>query len=469
MTIYVLGAGPTGMAIVDGITDSNLDDFVVFEKSNSIGGLAQTIYWNDIGYHDLGPHKIFSQDQNLVNRIEKLLSEKDWITKDKISSIYMKGYFLPYPPSPFSLGKVFGLKLFIQMCFGYAFAIIKSFFSKQNPKTFEEDLTLRLGHPLYNLLFEPIAKKLWGNPKELDMKLSRGRIQTPSIMEILLKIFGIQKKSNFEALTFRYPKGGLVKLWESIINKSKSRGSFLLEHEISGINIKDDRIVEISSKKNGKEVKHLINPNDYVVTSLPLGITVPLLKKYVGDQILKTVKEVVVLNDLILVFLHIDKKSFIDESWIFVPDPDIIFHRISEQESFDQGMVENGSIVCCEIMINENKKISFTDEEELFALTERDLNKMGYKNFKILSKKIINLPKSYPVYKKGYEAGLTKILNKIDKLENFKTVGRQGSFNYIGTLDAMDIGYGFTKWYKHRTNKEWQKERDRTSYYPVLD
>jgi hypothetical protein len=35
----------------------------------------------------------------------------------------------------------------------------------------------------------------------------------------------------------------------------------------------------------------------------------------------------------------------------------------------------------------------------------------------------------------------------IDHIENLRTIGRQGAFNYIGTLDAMDIGYGAARWY----------------------
>ena len=113
MTIYILGTGPAGLAIIDGLVDSNQDEFIAIERSGKIGGLAQTIEWENIGSHDLGPHKIFSQDEALVKRIESLIPEEDWLTRDKKSSVFMNNFFLPYPPSPFSLGKVFGIKKFI--------------------------------------------------------------------------------------------------------------------------------------------------------------------------------------------------------------------------------------------------------------------------------------------------------------------------------------------------------------------
>ena len=59
MTTFILGAGPTGMATADGLIDSKVGDFVVLEKGPRIGGLAQTLDWQGVGKHDLGPHKIF--------------------------------------------------------------------------------------------------------------------------------------------------------------------------------------------------------------------------------------------------------------------------------------------------------------------------------------------------------------------------------------------------------------------------
>tara|TARA_B100001057_G_scaffold497929_1_gene603447 strand:- start:5810 stop:7219 length:1410 start_codon:yes stop_codon:yes gene_type:complete len=469
MTIFVLGAGPSGLAIVDGIIDDKVDDFIVLEKSKSIGGLAQTVHWDKIGYHDLGPHKIFSQDKKLTKRVEDLLPSQKWLTREKISSVFMNKYFLPYPPSPFSLGKVFGIKIFINMCIGYGIAMLKNLLSKAKPDTFEEDLIRRLGSPLYNVLFKPIAVKLWGDPKTLDVKLSQGRVQTPSLIEVFSKSLGFNKNSEFEALTFRYPINGLSEIWKSIEIKSKNHGKFLLEHNISGFKVANNRIIEIKSTYDGNEVTHKVNENDFVVTSLPLGITIPLLLDNLESNTQNLLDEVVHLNDLLLIFLHIDKPKFLDESWVFVPDPSIVFHRISEQESFDPNMINNGSVVCCEIMSSKDRKMIDKSDEELFKLTEEGLKNMGYSDFNIKSQRIIKLPKSYPVFKKGYEPGLKEILKRLDKFQNFKTIGRQGAFNYIGTLDAMDIGYGFINWYKQRKLLPWQDERNRTSLYPVLD
>ena len=118
MTVYILGGGPSGLAVVDSLKDKGIDDFILIENSDNLGGLAKTITWENVGSHDLGPHKIFSLDRKLVKRVENLLPKNQWLIRDKKSTIYINKNFLPYPPSPFSLLKVFGLSLFIKMNIG---------------------------------------------------------------------------------------------------------------------------------------------------------------------------------------------------------------------------------------------------------------------------------------------------------------------------------------------------------------
>lgn len=469
MTTYILGAGPAGMAVVDGLADANGGDFVLLEKGSRLGGLAQTVIWNDIGAHDLGPHKIFSLDKKLVGRIEGLLPSSDWLTREKISSIYMNGHYLPYPPSPFSLAGVFGMPAFIRMVAGYGVARIKNVFGSKNPNTFEEDLAGRMGAPLYEVLFKPIAVKLWGNPQKLDVKLSRGRVQTPSLIEVLGRLLKLKKNSEFEVLTFRYPKGGLGRIWSAIEAKSESKGKFLFEHKVTKLVAAKGKIKEVHFQSNGTDGRIEIGPNDSVVSTLPLALTTKLLCEALPKHLPGLAEKVVTLNDLLLVFLHVDRASLLDESWVFVPDPNIVFHRLSEQESFDPEMTKKGSIVCCEIMSGPDRPLASKSDDELCAGAIKGLADMGYTGFKVLGQRVIRLPQSYPVFRTGFEAGLAELIQSLDQFENFRSIGRQGAFNYIGTLDAMDIGYGFADWLVSGKRQPWQQERERTNHYPVLD
>ena len=119
--VYILGAGPTGLALAQQLAETAPDlSVIVVERSQSLGGLAQTLEWPGRGFHDLGPHKIFTLDQKLWQKVRGLLPASDWLTRSKNSRIYLGGTFLPYPPSPFALAKVFGPVAFARMVYGFA-------------------------------------------------------------------------------------------------------------------------------------------------------------------------------------------------------------------------------------------------------------------------------------------------------------------------------------------------------------
>lgn len=473
MTVFVLGAGPSGLALIDGLVDGGTDRFVALELNATAGGLAQTTSWKTYGSHDLGPHKIFTKDKALLDRVKNLLPREQWLVRPKSSRVFMKGHFLPYPPSPFSMLKVYGPLKFAGMVFDYGLG--RHFSSKHEARTFEEDLRSRLGESLYSALFRPIALKLWGDPKNLDVKLSKGRVQTPSVFEILRGMLGRKKQSEFEALEFVYPRGGLQGLWKSIERKAAGRGQILTQTEVTSIEVHDQTVREIKARDRvtGQTRVFEVQPDDMVFSTLPLELLAGLLGSFLSPVDRGRIREVVCLNDLLLVFLKVEEPQLFEDSWIFVPDPEIVFHRVSEQKSFDPGMTPKGSIVCCEIMSNDSRPMSAKTDLELVALAREGLAKMGLGSIRVQDQKVIRLPRSYPVFRPRFEEGLREILRAIDRLENLKTIGRQGAFNYIGTLDAMDIGYGASRWFLGQVRGKkihgWEEERTRTGFYPVLD
>lgn len=472
--VYILGAGPAGLALADELADQQ-QDFMVIEKDIDLGGLAKTVAWDKWGHHDLGPHKIFTTDKKLLERVKALRPKNEWLRRKKISRIYMKGHYLPYPPSPFSLAKVFGYPEFIKMTLGYALAQAKGLIIKHNEFTsFEEDLQSRLGAGLYERLFKPIALKLWGDPKDLDVKLSRGRVQTPKISEVILRLLKLQKNSEFEALEFIYPKGGLKSLWDSIYDKASQVGSFELGVKVTGFEVgRDGNITALRALRlaDGEEIEYPVGPDDFVFSSLPLGLLPLFFGSVLNSDVSQKIQNSVALNDLLLVFLKIDRPQLFEDSWVFVPDDDIVMHRISEQESFDPSMSPEGSIVCCEVMSGRDRPLDSKSDDELVEMCLSSLAKMGLNDFQVEDSRVIRLPRSYPVYRPGFERDLESVLAEFDKFKNFRTIGRQGAFNYIGTLDAMDIGYGSARWYmRNKANSSaWNQERERTQHYPVLD
>ena len=212
-----------------------------------------------------------------------------------------------------------------------------------------------------------------------------------------------------------------------------------------------------------------VGPEDFVVSTLPLRLTVRLLGAQLPKATVALAEESVTLNDLVLVFLHVDRTRLFDVSWVFIPDPQIDMHRVSEQAAFDPEMAPDGSIVCCEIMSQPDRNRAALSDDELVSGVLEGLASMGRTGFTVREHRVVRLPRSYPVFRRGYESALAGVMQELDAFSNFRSVGRQGAFNYIGTLDAMDIGYGMARWLNGGGSADWAGERERTAHYPVLD
>jgi protoporphyrinogen oxidase len=159
MTVFVLGGGPAGLAVAHGLAQR--EPAVLLEREATLGGLAKTVVWDDHGSHDLGPHKLFSRNAALMQRVTTLLPPAEWLTRPKRSRIFMRDRFLPYPPSPLSLFGVFGPQVFAAIERDYLRARLDAATERrQEPATFAAELKKRVDASLYRELFAPIATKL---------------------------------------------------------------------------------------------------------------------------------------------------------------------------------------------------------------------------------------------------------------------------------------------------------------------
>ena len=67
----------------------------------------------------------------------------------------------------------------------------------------------RFGRGVYELVFEPLARKVWGDPKLLSAELARARIPSGGASELILRLLKLKETTeNEDAPFFYYPRGG---------------------------------------------------------------------------------------------------------------------------------------------------------------------------------------------------------------------------------------------------------------------
>ena len=82
--IVIIGAGPAGLSAAYEILKQSSDyDVVILEKTNTIGGISRTVCHKD-NRMDIGGHRFFSKDENIVKWWLNILPMQNSQTFDDI-------------------------------------------------------------------------------------------------------------------------------------------------------------------------------------------------------------------------------------------------------------------------------------------------------------------------------------------------------------------------------------------------
>lgn len=454
LKIAILGAGPSGLGIGRILSKNN--EIEVYEKTNKIGGMSSSFRYGKFML-DYGPHKLYSQIPGITEEIKKIIPE-DLLEVEKKNSIVLKGKILSFPPKLSQiltkLNPTIGLKCGLSM--------IASKFKKYPGKSYETRLKKSFGEEMYNLLFKDIANKVWGDPSTLAEELAIKRVPLKSFGELIRSVLlGVKEKES--AKHFYYPKDGLWVLCNNLKKEIESnKGKVSLNREITKINIKDNKITTIEF--NNGEKKDI----DYLSSTIPLHTLLPLMNPKPPEEVFTALKK---LNyrGLTVLFIVINKPRVLKDSWIFFPEKEYIFSRVSEQKGFSEFTGPTNKTVLM-IEIPKSKDFDLT-EEEMYENVITQLEKL-----KLIDKDDIeeHFTKSaklvYPIYSIDYKENLEVILNYLSTIKNLKSFGRQGLFNYNNIDHCLDMAIKTADHInKNEGSKEWKKLLKYFDGYTIVD
>lgn len=464
----ILGAGVAGLSTGWKLAEAGYQT-VVLEKNLFIGGMASTFKYQDM-YLDYGPHKIFTLMEDVLVEIKDLIGEKDLLKVKKKSRIYLKGQFLNYPLILSDLLYRLGLKTCIDCGLSYLTAEIKSIFRKTADYSFADWVSNRFGTRLYELIFAPYARKIWGEPKNLAVELASTRIAVPSLWEIIRQmILKLPEKSVINAPYFYYPKTGVgqisVKMADKISNKN---GQIVIDKTVSGIKLISGKVRRI---EYGKMQKIDIDPTDVIVSTIPIPILLKILDPVPPEAVFNQAMKLKTRN-LILFYLVLSKSSVSSDSWLFFPEEKFAFNRVFEQKNFSKFMIpENKTVLCLEITCDSKSPTWRKTTDQLYKVVITQLKETGLiKPNQVVDYFDKRLSFAYPIYDISFRRNLDYILDWINNIDNLYTVGRQGAFGYTGTLDSIHMGFTVANYIKSYQNKSgWKRESKKFKSYVVVD
>jgi len=308
--IGILGAGLAGLSTAYHLKK----DYIIFEKDPEPGGLCKSFMIDGYTF-DFAPHIFFTKDEYIKTLIDQLLG-KNIETKIRKAFIYIFSKYIEYPFEA-NLG---GLpKNVIEDC------LFSAIDAKNNPveySNFYEWIINVLGEGVGKYYMIPYNEKIWKfDLKKMDYRWIAGRVPAPNLKEMIKGALGTQNAAFGPNASFSYPiTGGIGAIPKAFLPHINN-----LECNTEVVNIKfKEKEIEIAVKESDKEKNYRFNK---IFSSIPLPELIKILED-VPEDIQKAASKLI-YNSILCAAIGIDRENISDKHWLYFPEKDYIFHRLS--------------------------------------------------------------------------------------------------------------------------------------------
>jgi protoporphyrinogen oxidase len=148
-------------------------------------------------------------------------------------------------------------------------------------------------------------------------------------------------------------------------------------------------------------------------------------------------------RNTILVYLEIDHESLFPDQWLYVHSTDITMGRISNFRNWHTSL--NGdrksTILCLEYWCNFEDDLWKKPDPEIIAIAKKEMEVSGLAGKTPVKKGFVyKIPRSYPVYFKGYKQILKPVEEYLTGIENLYVIGRYGTYKYNNQDHSVLMG-----------------------------
>jgi len=467
--IIILGGGIAGLAAGYFLSQSGKYEVTILEQAPFTGGLCGSFEYNGFTL-DYGAHKMYSTIPGILEDLKKCMGQR-LLQLPKKNRIYLKGHLLDYPLKLGNLLKALGLGTFLKLGFGYAVAVLLGMVSRKNPVSYEDYMKQCFGAPTYELVFEPLADKVWGDPSKLHAEMARTRVPATNGLEVILRLLGIKKETtDTNADFFYYPKKGFGDFPNTLKKDIEDKGGKVI-CSIRGTKCHKtaDKVTQIEINVEGQSK---VLDCDYLISTIPL----PVLSRLVfADKPVdfKHFVDELQFRHLNLVFIEINRPLVLEDQWIFFPEKEYIFSRIFEQKQMNPELgPKDKTVICCDFTCDDESWQWKAGDDQIVQSCIDGLVKAGFiKAMEVNSYFVKRYRNFYPRYDVDYVQKIQACSSQLQQVKNLLLTGRLGMYNYNNSDHCFDMA----KFISHEleqskpTHEIWQALEKRVTSYRIVD
>ncbi len=444
MKVGIIGAGPAGLTAAYRLQQLGVE-IEVFEAGAEVGGMGRSFdLWGQ--RVDIGPHRFFTKDPRVDGIWREVVGDACGTVHRKTRIFYRRSFF-DYPLRPANVIGNLGL-VDVALCFA-------SYFREQvaprpvaNPPSFEDWVVRRFGRRLYGKFFKSYTEKLWGIPcSELDSAFASQRIKGFTLGQSLLAALGLARTRHRTLVdVFSHPLQGNGYTWKRMAELIAERGGTVrLSAPVARIRDEGRRAIGIETADG------TVHTFDHVVSSMPLTLLVSRLGN-VPPEVMNCVAGLRFRNTII-VYLRVDEPNLFPDQWVYIHAEEVAIGRVTNFRNWVPELFgdDRASILAVEFWCYDDDPIWRAPDADLIAQAAREVASVGLIGAApITDGHVLRVPRSYPVYARGFQATLDPIVAFLRTYQNLWPIGRYGAFKYnnqdhsmlMGLLAAENIALG---------------------------
>ncbi len=314
---------------------------------------------------------------------------------------------------------------------------------KKQIRSFEDYIVANFGRVLGEFNMLNYTEKIWGlDCKNIHPDWAKQRITGLKLHTVLVDaIFGWLNDRSPKSLVnqFYYPESGTGQIYQTMAEKIIANGSKIVESSYpEKIIHKDKNIIRVNLNWQGQ--KRVIRPKN-LVSSIPITKLVQLLYPKPPHRVVKAASKLEWRSQVYL-FITIDKERVGNDQWLYFPDRDIPFGRVSEMKNFSNSMSPQGKTsLFIEFFVDKEDAVWSMKDREVFDLAMSYLQQMEFcQKQEIISYYVFKKEYVYPVYDLNYPENIQVVKDYLNQFDNLFYIGRPGRFKYTNQDHSLEMG-----------------------------
>jgi len=429
--ILIVGAGVAGLTLAYHLAKAG-KPVIILEQEDRVGGLARSFHYDGFTF-DMGPHRFFTDDQEVIEFIREILGN-DYLSLKRKSGVYMFGKYFEWPLSFTSL-----FKLPVKVMVDSFFDLI-SRRNPGNPESYSDYIVHQYGKTLYEVFFKNYTEKFIRIPCEevhtdwamagINRTVFDKNVKVSSLLDlvkgVLLPVkvdtdFLYPREPGIESFCIRLRKalemaGGKVRTGVKVTEIKNNRGA------VKGVKLSDG--LEL-------ETELLVWSGDLPSLAKLLGLG-PYPLRFLSTICFNAAVE------------GLPETPY---QWVYFGDHRVNINRISLPHRFNPACSPAGYYgINAEITCFEGDH-TWLNPHSLVNLVKQDLlgTKFVTRKEKIKQVWVEKLRSTYPIYDLPYRKNTAKVMQDMKQFRGLMLMGRQGRFWYNNMDHTMRMAMDYSK------------------------